>query len=41
VPMRRRTAPRRDVHVDETIAAVGAGAREQDRVGVADGSDVR
>ena len=40
VPMRRRTAPGRNMHVDEAIATVSIGARKQNGVGIADKSDV-
>ena len=41
VPVRRRPAARRDVHVDEGVPAGGVIAGDEDRVGVADEPDVR
>ena len=41
VPVRRRPAAGRDVHVDEGVLAGGVLAGHQDRVGVADQPDVR
>ena len=40
VPVRRRAAAGRDVHVDQAVATSGVVAREQDRVGVSDEPDV-
>jgi hypothetical protein len=39
--VRRGTAARRDVHVDEGVPAIGVVAGDQDRVRVADQSQVR
>ena len=40
VAMRRRTAARRDVHVDQAITAICVFARNQNRIGVTHDSDV-
>ena len=37
---RRRTAPRRNVHIYKTIMAAGIGAGEEDGVSITDQSDV-
>jgi hypothetical protein len=41
MPMRRRSATWRDVHVDDAEASVGLLARHGDGVGIADETDVR
>ena len=41
VTVRRRSAPRRNVHIDDAETATGVVAADGDRVGVADQADVR
>jgi hypothetical protein len=41
MPMRRRPASRRDVHIDNAEASIGLLARHGDGVGIADQTDVR